>query len=335
MRSWLLFAVAAAAAVNSCGCNPGKKPTRFAIVSNNAEEWWTTAERGAEKASKDFNVEVIFRKPPKGTVAEQKEIIDALVNKGIDGIAISVLEPVNQNPDLKQIAKKTKFIAMDNDAPGSDRLCYVGTDNVGAGRSAGRLVTRALPQGGTVAIFVGNTSSLNAQERYKGVTEFLQESEKAKGVKYVIHKNSAITDGADRTQALNNAKDVLDQIGSQPNVCLVGLYAYNPPMILEAAKNKGLVKKVKIVAFDEDNATLKGIEEGDIEGTVVQDPFLFAYMSVEILAAEVAGDTSKRAKNAVPHRVITKDGKAPDDEKSKTMTPAEFKSDLDDKLGKK
>ena len=69
----------------------------------------------------------------------------------------------------------------------------------------------------------------------------------------------------------------------------VGLWAYNAPAVLEAAKAKGLAGKVKIIAFDEDDATLAGIADGTIEGTVVQDPFQFGYKSVEILAAEARG----------------------------------------------
>ena len=118
-------------------------------------------------------------------------------------------------------------------------------------------------------------------------------------------------------------------------VCFVGLWAYNPPALLEAAKTKGLAKKVKIVGFDEREATLAGIVAGEIEGTVVQDPFNFAYQSVEILAAEKKGDTSKRAKNTVPHRIITADGKVPEGEKAQGMTTVEFKADLEAKMSGK
>lgn len=316
-----------------CTVGLAQKP-RFAIVSNNPEEFWTIAERGAEKAARDFNCEVVFRKPDKGEVTTQRDILNALVNQGFDGIAVSVIDPTEQAPDLRRMARRTRIITMDNDADDSDRLCYVGTDNVAAGRSAGRLVVRALPQGGTVAVFVGQSTPLNAQQRYQGVQEALREAEQARGVKYTIYKNEPITDGANRETAQDNAKQALEQLGGNPNVCFVGLWAYNAPAILEAARSKGLAKKVKIVGFDEMDATLEGIAAGEIEGTVVQDPFNFAYMSVEILAAEVKGDASKRAKSAVPHRIITQDGKLPDGEKAKGLTADEFKKDLDAKLGR-
>ena len=50
--------------------------------------------------------------------------------------------------------------------------------------------------------------------------------------------------------------------------------------------------KVKIVGFDEDQQTLKGISEGVIDGTVVQQPCEFACQSMITLAKIIEGDTS-------------------------------------------
>jgi ribose transport system substrate-binding protein len=312
----------------------GGKP-KIAIVSNNPEEFWTYAEAGAKAAATEFNAEVVFRKPEKGEVQVQMDILNALVKQGFDGIAVSVINPEEQSPDLRRIGKEVKLIAMDNDAPDSGRICYVGTDNYAAGKTVGRLVKEAMPDGGTVAIFVGQISPLNARERYQGVVDELAGQKDAKGPtlgKYTLHRNEAITDQANRENAQVNARQVLEQIGSQPNVCLVGLWAYNPPAILEAAKSKGLAGKVKIVGFDEDVKTLAGIEAGEIHATVVQDPYNFGYKSVEILVAEKTGDASRRAKAAVPHRVITKTGKVPPGDDSPSMSVTAFKQSLQRQL---
>jgi ABC-type sugar transport system substrate-binding protein len=55
---------------------------------------------------------------------------------------------------LKILAGKLKLVTMDNDADGSDRICYIGTDNYAAGRMVGRLVREVMPNGGDIAIFV-------------------------------------------------------------------------------------------------------------------------------------------------------------------------------------
>jgi ribose transport system substrate-binding protein len=89
---------------------------------------------------------------------------------------------------------------------------------------------------------------------------------------------------------------------------MVGLYAYNPPAILADAKAKSMANQIKIVGFDEDFATLAGIAAGEIEATVVQDPFAYGYKSVEALAAKARGDDSKLAKEPIAYRVVTKNG---------------------------
>jgi ribose transport system substrate-binding protein len=327
------------AAIPACGGGntSGGKP-RVAVVTNNPELFWTICESGATQAGKDLNVEVTFRKPEKGDVPIQMDIINALVKQGYDGIAVSVIDAQNQTPDLRRIAKQTKLITMDSDAPDCGRICFVGVDNYEAGKSAGRLVRQAIPDGGTVAVFVGQMSGDNARQRFQGVIDELAGQKDARGPqlgKYTLFRGEAITDNSNREQAQNNARQVLEQIGGQPNVCLVGLYAYNPPAILEAAKSKGLAGKVKIVGFDEDEKTLAGIDSKEIAGTVVQDPYGYGYKSVEILAAEAKGDQSKRASTNVPHRVITSDGNAPPGETVQALTVSAFQADFATKTGKK
>ena len=73
---------------------------------------------------------------------------------------------------------------------------------------------------------------------------------------------------------------------------LVGLWAYNTPQIYNAVKAAGKEGPVKIVGFDEDQQTLKGISEGAIEATVVQQPYEFGYQSMNKLAAYIEGDKS-------------------------------------------
>jgi ribose transport system substrate-binding protein len=257
----------------------------------------------------------------------QKPIIDAWVNQGVSGIAVSVIDPKGQTEDLSLIAKKVPLITMDNDAPDSGRRCYVGVDNREAGRAVGRLVKAAIPNGGTIAMFVGNNTSANAIARTQGVLEELATPD-ANGLsathpqkpeisgkrygKYFLVDGEPKTDGGPGERAVTNARDMLNRLDGTSDVCLIGLYAYNPPAILEAARAKGLVGKVKIVGFDEQLETLRAVAAGEIEGTVVQDPFNYGYKSVEVLAAAARGDNSKveqvNAAKSMPYQVITREG---------------------------
>ena len=59
-----------------------------------------------------------------------------------------------------------------------------------------------------------------------------------------------------------------------------------------AVRDSGKLDQVKIVCFDEEEETLRGVQEGHIAGTIVQQPFEFGYQSVKLLAALAKGDQS-------------------------------------------
>jgi ribose transport system substrate-binding protein len=153
-----------------------QKRVKIAFITNNPYEFWLIAKRGCEDAAAKYNVELEFRMPPTGAVSEQNQFIEDLLSKGVQGITISPAAGKDQLSFLNGVAEKVPLFTHDSDLPaGSKRLCYIGTDNVEAGRAAGRLVKEALPAGGKVAIFVGSMDKQNAQERERGVKEALKD----------------------------------------------------------------------------------------------------------------------------------------------------------------
>ena len=100
-------------------------------------------------------------------------IVEDLLVLGIDGIAISPIDGVNQADLIDEACAKTRVVTQDSDAPKTKRIFYIGTDNYSAGRQAGELVAKVCPDGGKVAIFVGKMEVLNAQERSQGVIDVL------------------------------------------------------------------------------------------------------------------------------------------------------------------
>jgi ribose transport system substrate-binding protein len=277
------------------------KNLKLAFVTNNASDYWTIARKGVEKADAELNdVTVDFKMPGSGAADEQKRIVDDLVSVGVNGIAISPVDPDNQTQLINETAKKALVITQDSDAPGSDRALYIGTDNVAAGRQAGELVKEALPDGGKIMVFVGKSDARNAAERYQGLKEALQGSK--------VEIIDIRTDDTDRARAKTNASDTLVKY---PDIAgMVGLWSYNGPAILNAVKDAGKVGQVKIIAFDEEDETLNGVKDGSIYATVVQQPFEFGYQSVKLMAQILGGDKSAIPANKqinVPTLVIKKD----------------------------
>lgn len=303
----VLFCGWAAAVLSVMGCGggqgttdpraPHKKPT-VAYVTNGIASFWVIAQKGAEAGAKEFDAHIEVRMPPKG-VADQKRMVEELLAKKIDGIAISPIDPANQGDLLDEVAQQTRLITQDSDAPASKRLCYIGMDNYSAGRMCGELVKQALPNGGSVMLFVGRLGQDNARQRRQGVIDALlnRESdpqrddpngEEIRGDKYVILDTR--TDNFDFARAKALAQDAITKY---PDLgCMVGLFAYNPPQILGAVAEANKLNQIKIVGFDEEAPTLQGIIDGSVYGTVVQNPFEYGRQSVRVLSALQRGDSS-------------------------------------------
>jgi ribose transport system substrate-binding protein len=257
---------------------------KLAFVTNNPSEFWTIARKGTEKAAKEIpDIEVEFRIPAGGTAAEQQSIIDDLLANGVKGIAISPVDPKNQTGMLNRVASQAVVVTQDSDAPDSNRMCYIGTDNVAAGRQAGQLLKEALPQGGKIMVFVGVLDAANAQQRFQGLKEAIAGSN--------ITIIDVRTDNTDRVRAKSNASDTI--VNNADIAGMVGLWSYNGPAILSAVREANKVDKIKIVAFDEEDETLNGVKDGAIYATVVQQPFEFGYQSMALMAKVLNGDKSQ------------------------------------------
>jgi ribose transport system substrate-binding protein len=234
-------------------------------------------------------------------------MVETLLVRGVDGIAISPIDAKNQVDLINEAARRTRVITHDSDAPDSKRLCFVGMDNYKAGRAAGQLVKEALPAGGKVMIFVGRLEQLNAQQRRQGIIDELLDrspqslaqikydppGDELKGARYTVI--STRTDNFDYARAKSNAEDAM---AAYPDLgCMIGLFAYNMPACLEAVKAANKTGRIKLVSFDEADATLQGIADGHVHGTVSQQPYQYGYHSVRILAGLARGDQSVMPKN--------------------------------------
>ncbi len=281
------------------GCNDqtaGGKP-KVAYVTNGVASFWVIAESGVKQGAEEFDVDAEVLMPAEG-ISDQKRMIEDLLTKGADGIAVSPIDPANQTELLNKAAKNAKLITHDSDAPDSDRLCYIGVDNYLAGRKCGELAKEALPDGGKVAIFIGRLEQDNSKRRRQGTIDALlgrsvdpmrfdPPDTEIKEAGY--HIVGTYTDQFDRSAGKANAEDVISR---HPDIAgMIGLFAYNPPLILEALKQGDKLKKVKVIAFDEADETLQGIIDGDVYGTIVQNPFEYGRQSVRILAGLVRGQS--------------------------------------------
>jgi ribose transport system substrate-binding protein len=283
-----LVSVGVLAAALSIGCNKktetggtaapaasGPGTYKFAFVTNNSAGFWNIAVKGVQKAEQDFGIKAEVLRPLKGELAEQQRYLEDVMVMGFQGMAVSPVNPDSMTPMLDKVAAKMPVITHDSDAPKSKRSAYVGTNNVEAGRAAGAAALKALgdKRKGKVAIFVGRIDMQNAIERRQGVEESL----KGTGLEIL----PVFLDGTDRAKAKKNIEDALARY---PDLVLaIGLWSYNGPTLAGAIRASSRKEKPAIVAFDEDEETLKGIEDGLVYATIVQKPFEFGYQSMKLL----------------------------------------------------
>ncbi len=252
---------------------PAGSPRKLAFVSNNASEFWKIAAAGVKKYEDEANIHVDFKMPPTGAVAEQNRILEDLTSQGYNGLAISVIAPDDQVTEINRACRRMNLICQDSDAPKSDRLVYIGTDNYQAGKTLGNEIVKLLPDGGKIAVFVGTFSADNARRRLSGIEDAIAGHK----IDIVARKE----DGKDDKRARANVEDV---INGYPDVSLMcGLWSYNGPAIAAAIDGSGKKGKIKAAVFDEEDDTLAGIKDGTVALTVVQKPFQFGYLSAKIL----------------------------------------------------
>jgi len=285
----------------STGCQKSpssSSTTRIAYITNGIASFWNIGKAGAEAAGRDLAVEVSVHMPAEG-INDQKRIVEDLLIRGVDGVAISLIDAANQAGFVNDLASRTTVITQDADAPGTSRLAYVGMDNYLAGRMVGTLVKERLPEGGTLALFVGRVEQDNARKRRQGVIdEVLGRSPDSSrfdplGPPLTDGKFTfvtTLTDQFDRVKAKANCEDTLLQYPDLSG--MIGLFVYNAPACLEALKQSGRTGTVKLFSFDEADESLQAIEAGLMEGTIVQNPYEYGYQSVKLLKEILSGNRS-------------------------------------------
>lgn len=291
----LCAAIVAVSLVSGCGSgnsstNQGAATPSYAFITCGVADFWEHAQAGAQKSADELGVDVTVIMP--SSMTDQTRKIEDLLVRGTNGIAISPIDPANQVGVLNQAASQTNLITHDSDAPDTDRKVYIGMDNFDAGFLCGKTLREALPEGGKVMIFIGRLDQDNVKRRRQGFIDGFLAREPARDrsdppgdvlvsddQKYSVL--GTMTDQLDRAKAKANGEDALTR---HPDLtAMAGLSEYNPPLILEALERAGKLGQVKVMAFDENDATLQGIKDGTVVATIVQNPYEYGYQSVRLL----------------------------------------------------
>lgn len=295
-KAWLGLCVVAAAVAafyyrgTLFGSQQRARP-RVALVVGGTTPFWQEVIAGARQSAHEHNVDLKVFIPEEGGADQTRQLM-TIDPASFEGIAISPLRPDDQTRTISRFSTQTNVVTYDNDAPSSLRHSHVGINNYVAGTLCGELVKKALPDGGTIAIFVGDHTRENAQLRRQGLVDALKGEKRIPGtdldpiddpIEAGAYKVvETLLDGNIPAKGKENAKAALEKY---PDLaCMVALYGYNGPACVEALADADKLGKVKVVAFDEYEPTLKAIEAGNVFASIVQDEHRFGVEAVRMLA---------------------------------------------------
>ena len=293
---WFAIVVAAVAAIGYRMSvfreAPPPPMPKVAFVASGPGPYWQAAVTGAKAAGRDHRVKLQLEIPEGSESAERQTAILGMLGVGeFDGVALSPVDPERKTPLINQMVRDgKKVVTFDSDAPLSDRQSYIGTNNLDAGRACATLAKEAAPEGGKVAVLLANLSKQNMLDRKQGFEERINDSD-GKQAEEPAPKFEVVGYFADNGNSERCATIIRDTLAEHPDLtCFVGMTARSGPVLLKVLGETDKLGQIKVIAFDDANETLDGIEAGHIYATVAQDPYKYGYEAVATLAALCRGD---------------------------------------------
>ncbi|MCP3054139.1 sugar ABC transporter substrate-binding protein [Aurantimonas marianensis] len=250
---------------------------RFVLVSHapDSDSWWNTIKNALALAGEQMDVEVEYRNPTTGDIADMARIIEQATATNPDGIITTLADPdVLKGPIEDAVAKGIPVIIINSGTPEQaaelGALMYVGQPEYDAGLAAGQ---RAKRDGIESFLCVNHVvSNPVVGERCRGFADGL-------GVEL---GDSMIDSGQDPAEIKNKVMAYLSSNPDTDAILTLGPTSADPT--IEAVKENGMAGQIYFGTFDLGTEIVKAIKDGTIQWGIDQQPFLQAYLPVIVLA---------------------------------------------------
>ncbi len=240
--------------------------------------------RGALKRAEELSargpvrVHILYVAPVSADAAEQVRVMEDVIVRGVDAIAISCIDPVAcRDPIDKAVKAGIPVMTWDSDSPNSLRFTSWSIDNYRAGQVAAYLLVRAMGGRGKVALLTGVPGAYNLEERIRGFRDLIAVFPDIDVVAVAV-SNEDINLGVQVVEETMLAHPDLNGwffVGMWP------LFAERGAMPLwEAAAKSG---RLKTVAFDTLPVELELLRDGYLSGLVGQKYWGWGYETVRII----------------------------------------------------
>jgi ribose transport system substrate-binding protein len=252
-----------------------EEPLHFILIAQELDNpYWRKIEQGAQDAADNLQVAVEYVAPFRTSMEEQIKLLEKAIASQVDGIIVQSLDEETFTPIInKAISRNIPIITIDTDAPTSQRISYVGTDNYAAGQLLGETVVKRTTGIRKVGVIIGSDTSENQKARLQGFLSIIEQHPRLEVVDVKVSNIS-------RIQASIQAEIMLKQ---HPEISvLVGTSALDAIGMSLATK---ILQRddIDIFGFDDVEETLIAIKEGKILATVIQKPYEMGYLAVLLM----------------------------------------------------
>lgn len=269
----MMVLAASAAVMPMMAAAEGEK---YVMISHapDSDAWWNTIKNGLAVASEQLDVEVDYRNPPTGDLADMARIIEQVAATGPDGIITTLADyDALSGPIRSAVDQGINVIIMNSGTAEQVRdlgaLMFVGQPEYDAGLAAGQ---RAKGDGVESFVCVNHViSNTVVGERCRGFADGL-------GVEL---GNQMIDAGQDPAEIKNRVQAYLTANPDTDAVLTLGPTSADPTIL--ALNEMGLAGEIYFGTFDLGEEIIKGIKEGVINWGIDQQPFLQAYLPVVFL----------------------------------------------------
>ena len=263
--------------------NAADKPKTFALVPKSISvPFYADVEKGCKEEAQKLGVKIMYTGPDTPDEAEQVKVLRDVIARGVSGLAVA---PMNADSVIGPIADARKkgipVITFDSDAPNSARICYVGTDNLEAGKEAGKAFKKLLPKG-KYAILTGGLAAANLNERIKGFKEIVNGSD------YTEVSGSPFPCEDDAVRGVQIVQDLMTRYPNLDGIFFSGgwpLFGAPEAFMKAVAKRAADIKadKFVLVAFDTLPEELKLLKDGYCNALIGQRPYAMGVKSMDVL----------------------------------------------------
>ncbi|MFZ0392718.1 MAG: substrate-binding domain-containing protein [Terracidiphilus sp.] len=259
-----------------CGCQRhSTKEVYYLVTANAALPYWQTAAQGFNQAGAEYGVTAKVAGPDGYDAQDELSELNKAVAAKPAGILISVADAAVLQPGINAaVAAGVPVITVDSDDPASQRLYFIGTNNLEAGRLGGKRLAEKLPAKANLIVFT-LTGQPNTDERLKGVKDALS-------VRPDVKIADVIDIKGDPRVAFDKAQVLLAQTGEKKIDGFICLDSASGKMVSDAIA-RATDKNRVLVAWDVNPDTLDGIKTGTIDATIAQKPYTMGYVGLKAL----------------------------------------------------